>query len=68
MQAKLPLEISATSFFNFYFTFLFIQSFVPFSLLNFFYKAVVIFFVCMSRTRAQSMSSVQFKKKLFLVR
>ena len=70
-QVKLILEKITTRFFDIYFTFLFIQTFVShFPYLSFFLKAVVIFFVFMSGRRAQSMSSIQsvyLKKNLFLV-
>ena len=70
-QAKLILEKFTTLFFEIYFTFLFIQTFVPHSpYVPFFFKAVVIFFVFMSRRRTQSMGSIQLvylKKNLFLV-
>ena len=60
-----------TLFFDIYFTFLFIQTFVShFPYVTFFFKAVVIFFVFMSRRLTQSMGSIRLvylKKNLFLV-
>ena len=69
VQAKLILEKITTLFFDIYFTFLFIHTFVShFPYVTFFLKAAVIFFVFRSRRRAQSedlIELVYLKKILF---